>query len=191
MCFQGSRASGSFKSISKIGWACGGESVWELEPDAVLGGGDPDNYTQVPGGGAQELQGIVEPVLHRFINSLCSLLLRVLWTSNLTGISSSFLQSKELLTPYCSPQSISLSFCSSCCKRAGGWRGGKPTKTTISILLPSQNQSDDSAAMKPGSRSPEVALQMGRDGAQPTCMAGWGCFVAVNLCKPSSAGEAP
>lgn len=90
--FPGSAASaplpsGSLKSVSKSGRACGGEPGWKREPDALLGGGDPDNCTQVPGGGAQELQGVIKPVLHRIINSPCSLLLlRVPWTSNLTGI---------------------------------------------------------------------------------------------------------
>lgn len=80
--FPGSAASapipsGSLKSVSKSGRACGGEPGWKREPDALLGGGDPDNCTQVPGGGAQEFQGVIKPLLHRIINSPCSLLLRV------------------------------------------------------------------------------------------------------------------
>lgn len=101
----------------------------------------------------QSFQGVIKPTPCKIINSMCPLLVRALWASNLTGISSSSLQTQFLASSCCFPQPSSHGFYSSCCRRG-----------TASIPFPKPRINQVYLQpVKPSIKDSWVELQMGKE----------------------------
>lgn len=102
----------------------------------------------------QSFQGVIKPTQCKIINSMCPLLVRALWASNLTGISSSSFQTQFLASSCCFPQPNSHGVYSSCCRRV---------TYCFNPFSQTHNQSDVSPARETQYQDSWVELQMGKE----------------------------